>query len=88
MSVKIVCVPHFPLCILEAVSDIVDGLVLGDGVLLLAGDRRLKLPDFRLARQAVFQLPEGRQKAGSVGLDLAVLAAKAELDGEPVALGK
>ena len=78
--------PHFPLGILEAVCDIVDGLILGDGVCLFTGDRRLELSNLRLARQAIFQLSKRGEKSGTVGLDITVLAAQTKLDGEPVAL--
>ena len=78
--------PHFPLGILETICDIVDGLILGDGVCLFTGDRRLELSNLRLAGQAVFQLSKRGEKPGTVGLDITILAAQTKLDGEPVAL--
>ena len=47
-----------------------------------------EFPDFRFSGQAVLQLPEGREQSGAVGLQLTLLAAEPELDGEPVALQK
>ena len=49
---------------------------------------RFEFPDFRLSGQAVLQLPEGGEQPGAVGLQLTLLAAEPELDGEPVALQK
>ena len=42
----------------------------------------------RLVAEAVLQLPEGGQQPGAVSLELALLAAQAELHREPVALEK
>jgi len=80
--------PHFPLCILEAVGDIVDGLILCDWVLLITGDGRLKLTDLRFSGQTVFELAERGEQAGPVRLDLPVLPANSKLDGEPVTGGQ
>ena len=77
---------HLVLGVLEAVCDVVDGLVLGDGVLLEAGLLRQKLPDVGLVREAVLELAERRQQTGTVRLQVALLAAQAELHREPVAL--
>ena len=72
--------------VLEALGDVVDGLELRDGVLGDAGDRGVERPVLGLVAEAVLQLAEGGEEAGAVGLKLAVLAAEAELHGEPVAL--
>ena len=76
----------FVLRVLEALGDVVDGLEHGDGVLGHAGLLGVEGPRLGLVGEAVLQLAEGGEQAGPVGLDLARLAAEAELDREPVDL--
>ena len=77
---------HLILGVFEAVRHIVDGLVLGDGVLLDAGLLRKELSDLGFVGEAVLELPERGEQAGAVRLQVAVLAAQAKLHREPVAL--
>ena len=79
---------HLLLGVLEALGDVVEGLVLGDGVLGHSGLLGLEVPELRLPGQAPLQLPEGGQEPGPVSLELPVLPRDAELDGEPVAGGQ
>ena len=62
--------------------------MLGDGILLDSSFLRLKAAELRLARQTPLQLPEGREQAGTVGLQFSLLPGDPELDGEPVAGGQ
>ena len=79
---------HFLLGVLEALRDVVERLVLGDGILLDASFLRLKAPELRLARQTPLQLPEGGEQAGTEGLQFSLLPGDPKLDGEPVAGGQ
>ena len=79
---------HFLLGVLEALGDVVEGLVLGDGVLGHPGLLGLEVPELGFPGQAPLQLSEGGQEPGPVGLELPVLPSDAELDGEPVAGGQ
>ena len=79
---------HFLLSVLETLSDVVERLVLGDGIFLDSSFLRLKAAELRFARQTPLQLPEGGEQAGTEGLQLALLPGDAELDGEPVAGGE
>ena len=76
---------HLLLGVLEALRDVVEGLVLGDGVLGHPGLLRLEVPELGLPRQTPLQLPEGGQEPGPVCLELPVLPRDPELDSEPVA---
>ena len=77
---------QFLLRVLETFRNVVDWLELRDGVLGHPGYRRVERPNLGFVAEAVLQLAVGGQKAGSVSLKLAVLATKAKLDGEPIAL--
>ena len=77
---------HLLLGVLEALGDVVDRLVLGDGVFLQGSLGWLKGSLLRLIREAVLQLPEGRQQPGAVSLQFTVLATHSELHSEPIAL--
>lgn len=77
---------HFLLGIFEALSHVVHGLVLRDGVLLEGRFGRVERPQLRLAANGVLELAERRQEAGTIGFQGSVLPAESELDGEPVAL--
>ena len=79
---------HLLLSVLETLRDVVERLVLGDRILLHSSFLRLKAPELRLARQTPFQLPEGGEQAGPVGLQFSLLPGDPELDGEPVAGGQ
>ena len=79
---------HLLLGVLEALRDVIEGLVLCDGVLRHPSLLRLEVPELRLPGQTPLQLPEGGQEPGPVGLKLPVLPRDAELDGEPVAGGQ
>ena len=79
---------HFLLSVLETLRDVVERLVLSDGIFLDSSLLRLKAAELRLARQTPLQLPEGGEQAGTEGLQLALLPGDAELDGEPVAGGE
>ena len=79
---------HLLLGVLEALGDVVEGLVLGDGVLGHPGLLRLEVPELGLPGQAPLQLSERGQEPGPVSLELPVLSRDAELDGEPVAGGQ
>lgn len=77
---------HLLLGVQEAFRDVVQGLVLGDRVLRLAGLAGFKGQELRSVTHGVLQLPEGGEQSGAVRLDLAVLAAHSELHREPVTL--
>ena len=76
---------HFLLGVLEALRDVVEGLVLSDGILLDSGLLRLEAPELRFARETPLQLSEGREQSCTVRLQFSLLPRDPELDGEPVA---
>lgn len=49
---------HFVLGFVETLGDVVDGLVLSDGILLERRLGRIEGSDLRLASQTVFELTE------------------------------
>ncbi len=80
------CLRHLPLSILKALGHVVDWLILSDRIFLNSGLGRFEFSDFRFSGKTILEFSERREKAGPVGLQLALLTAKAELDREPVAL--
>eukprot|EP00960_Hanusia_phi_P020545 605831-Hanusia_phi.AAC.1 len=70
------------------VSDRVTPMSRRPGVPPLDHRRLQPTPSWPRRRAGVLQLPEGGEQARPVGLDSAILAAEAELDGEPVAGGE
>jgi hypothetical protein len=74
------------LSILEAFSDVINGLILGDRILSNTSFNGIEFSDFRFVGQTIFKLSKGRKKASTIGLQFTLLTAKAKLNGEPVAL--
>ena len=62
--------------------------MLGDGILLHSSFLRLEAAELWFAGETPLQLPEGREQAGTVGLQLPLLSGDAKLNGEPVAGGE
>ena len=79
---------HFIFGIVEAFGYEVDGLVLGDGVLLEGGAGRVERADLGLIPQAILELAEGGQETGAVGAQLPALPAQSVLHREPVTLSQ
>ena len=79
---------HFLLGVLETLRDVVERLVLGDGIVLHSSFLRLEAAELWFAGETPLQLPEGREQAGTVGLQLPLLSGDAKLNGEPVAGGE
>lgn len=78
--------PEFLLCVLEAVCNVVYGLVLLILVGLHGGECGLEGAVLGLVTDGVEELAVGREQTGAVGLHLVVLLAKTELNREPVHL--
>ena len=76
---------HLLLGVLEALRDVVERLMLGDGVFGHPGLLRLEVPELGLPRQTPLQLPEGGKEPGPVCLELPILPRDPELHSEPVA---
>lgn len=72
--------------ILETLGHVVDGLIFLILIRLHGGDGGLECAMLALVADGVEQLAVGAQQTGTVGLDLTVLLAQTELDGEPVDL--
>lgn len=72
----------------ETIGNIVDGLILGDGEFALGGIKGIPRKKLGLLAQAVLKFAEGRQQTRAIRLDFSTFAAKAELDGVPVAFGE
>lgn len=79
---------HLLFGVLEVLCDEVDRLVLSYGVLLKGCGGGIEGTQLGFPAQTVLQLAKGRQQAGSVGLELAVLATQPKFDREPEALQK
>lgn len=77
---------HLLLCIFKALRNVVNGLVLSNGIFLKARLGRIELANFRLIRHAILQFAERREQAGSISLAFSVLAAQSVLHREPIAL--
>ena len=62
--------------------------MLGDGILLHSSFLRLEAAELWFAGETPLQLPEGREQAGTIGLQLPLLSGDTKLNGEPVAGGE
>lgn len=88
LAIKQLYLHHLLFGILHRFGHIIDGLVLGNGIFLLASLCRFKFTQFRFTRQCILQLTNRRQKCSSEGLEFAVLATNADLDCKPETLEK
>ena len=79
---------HFLLGVLEALRDVVEWLVLSDGILLDSSLLGFEAPKLRFARETPLQLSEGREQSCTISLQFSLLPRDPELDGEPVAGGQ
>lgn len=72
--------------VVETLGHEIRGLVFGDRVRMVARHLGVEFLERRFAGQRVLELADRRQQPRAVRLQLAVLPAQPELDGEPITL--